>query len=88
MYQCNKNYCQSAYTKARLSYNYYAVNTSVAVQQCDLYRTSSIFKVGLLRIAMPPKYERHNNVKARLYCMRVDVAVIIHRTQAYGQTSV
>ena len=26
--------------------------------------------------------------KARLYCMRVDVAVIIHRTQAYGQTSV
>ena len=40
------------------------------------------------RIAMPPKYEKHKNVKARLYCMRVDVAVIIYRTQAYGQTSV
>ena len=42
----------------------------------------------ILRIAMPPKHEKHKNVKARLYCMRVDVAVIIHRTQAYGQTSV
>ena len=50
MYQCNKNYCQSAYTKARLSYNGYDVNTSVAVQQCDLYRTSSIFKVGFTSI--------------------------------------
>ena len=34
------------------------------------------------------KAEKHKNLKARLYCMRVDVAVIIHRTQAYGQTSV
>ena len=42
----------------------------------------------LLRIAMPPKHEKHKFVKAHLYCMRVDVAVIIHRTQAYGQTSV
>ena len=42
----------------------------------------------ILRIAMPPKYEKHKFVKARLYCKRVDVAVIIHRTQAYGQTSV
>ena len=42
----------------------------------------------ILRIAMPPNHEKHKNVKARLYCMRVDVAVIIHRTQAYGQTSV
>ena len=36
----------------------------------------------ILRIAMLPKQEKHNNVKARLYCMRVDVAVIIHITQA------
>ena len=42
----------------------------------------------ILRIAMPPKQEKHKFVKARLYCMIVDVAVIIHRTQAYGQTSV
>ena len=52
MYQCNKNYCQSAYTKAPLSYNCYAVNTSVAVQQCDFYRTSSMFKVGFSSIIM------------------------------------
>ena len=51
MYQCNKNYCQSAYTKAGLSYYCYAVNTSVAVQQCDLHSTSSICKVGFLRLS-------------------------------------
>ena len=44
--------------------------------------------VSLLRIAMPPKHEKHNNVKARLYCMRVDVAVNIHMRHKYGQTSV
>ena len=42
----------------------------------------------ILRIAMPPKREKHNNVKSRLYCMRVDVAVIIHRKHKHGQTSV
>ena len=42
----------------------------------------------ILRIAMPPKREKRNNVKTGLYCMRVDVAVIIHRTHKHGQTSV
>ena len=42
----------------------------------------------LLRIAMPPKREKHKNVKSRLYCMGVDVAVIIHRKHKHGQTSV
>ena len=37
---------------------------------------------SILRIALPPKHEKHKFVKARLYCMRVDVAVIIHRTKA------
>ena len=36
--------------KHRISYNCYAVNTSAAVQQCVLYRTSSIFKVGFSSI--------------------------------------
>ena len=42
----------------------------------------------ILRIGMPPKHEKRKNVKTRLYCMRLDVAVVIHRTHKHGQTSV
>ena len=60
------------------------------VRGCSYAKIVVLTNAGspILRIAMPPKHEKHKFVKAHLYCMRVDVAVIIHRTQAYGQTSV
>ena len=53
------------------------------VRACSYTKIVVLTNAGspILRIAMPPKHEKHKFVKARLYCTRVDVAVIIHITQ-------